>query len=139
MAYATQTDMENRYGEQQLIELTDRADEPTGEVDAAIMAAALEDASALIDSYVGRRYQPPVSPVPVILRNVCCAIAYHELHRGRHADETRAAYDDALRTLANISNGTMVLDVAGKESNSAAAQAVVDQADRQFSRKKGDW
>lgn len=139
MTYATQTDMITRYDERQLIELTDRAEIATGVVNAAIVADALADASALIDSYVGKRYRLPVAPVPIILRNVCCAIAYLDLHRGRYAEETRVAYSDALDTLAKISNGSMVLDVEGTESKSAAAQVAVSQTDRQFSRKRGDW
>lgn len=139
MTYATQESMETRYGEQQLIELTDRAETPSGEIDSAILSAALDDASALIDSYVGKRYRLPVAPTPLVLRNACCVIAYFELHRGRHAEETRQAYDDALRTLTNISNGSMVLDVAGKEAASAAAEVAISQANRQFSRRNGEW
>jgi len=139
MTYATQDDLITRYGEQQLVELSDRGEELTGEIDAAIISDALISASALVDSYVGKRYRLPVSPVPLLLRNVCCTLAYFELHRGRYADETRVAYDDALRTLAQISNGTMVLDVAGKEAASAGAQVATSQNKRQFDRKQGDW
>jgi phage gp36-like protein len=131
--------MIRRYDEQQLIQLTDRAEEPTGMIDAAILSAALDEASALINSYVARRYKTPVDPAPILLRNLCAAIAYFDLHRGRHAEETRAAYDDALRTLANISNGSVVLEVAGDEPQSAAARVSYDESHRQFSRKRGDW
>ena len=139
MAYATQADMDKRYGEQLLVELTDRALEPAGEIDAAILSAALDDASALIDSYAGKRYKLPISPAPIVLRNVCCALAFYDLHRGRYAEETRVAYDDALRTLTNISNGTIKLDVAGTEPQSAGAQIGYSEAPRQFSRKQGEW
>ncbi len=139
MPYATTDDMIARYGEQLLIELTDRADEPLGVIDSVVINAAKDEASALIDSYVGRRYKLPVLPVPMVLRNICCTIAFYELHRGRYSDETRTAYDDALRSLSNISSGAMVLDVAGKESISAGAQVAYSQSNRQFSRQKGEW
>ena len=139
MAYATQADMVKKYSEQQLVELTDRAEELTGEIDGDILSAALDDASALIDSYLRRRYALPLSPVPAVLRNVCATVAYYELHRGRYADETRKAYDDVMGYLSQLSAGTVVLDVAGTEPTSAPAQAVADMVDRRFSRKKGEW
>jgi phage gp36-like protein len=131
--------MEKRYGEQQLIELTDRAEEPAGVIDTAILGAALDDASAMIDSYAAKRYQVPISPTPILLRNTCATLAYFELHRGRHTEETRVAYEDALRILANISNGTMVLSVAGSEPKSAGAQVAQFDNQRQFSRNRGEW
>jgi len=139
MAYATQADMEIKYGEKDLIELSDRAF--TGEIASAVIEAALADAAALIDGYVGKRYQVPVMPVPSLLNRLAMVIAYYELHNGRYSDQVRAAYDDALRTLANISGGIMTLPVAGttSEAESAAAEVVYDMAPRQFSRKKGDW
>lgn len=139
MAYAVKQDMIDRYGEEQLIQLTDRAAEPLDEIDDGILAAALANASAEINAYAAKRYRVPVAPTPPLLRNVCCTLAYYELHRGRYAEETRAAYDDAQRALTHISNGTIVLDVGGSEPESAEAQVGHSDARRQFTRRDGDW
>lgn len=139
MAYATQQDMITDYSEDDIVELTDRDAPFTGEVNAAVLATALEDASSTIDTYIRKRYSLPIAPVPTVLRQTCTAIAYYRLHRNRYADEVRVAYEDALNTLKQIAAGAIVLEVAGTESASAPAQSVVDMHGRQFSRKKKDW
>lgn len=136
MGYATQQDMINRYGQQQLIELTDRADPPAGAIDATVLQAALDEASSTIDGFLLRRYALPLTTVPTIVRRACEAIAWFDLHRGRYTDEDRDAYNDAFKLLTQISQGTVLLDVAGVEPPSAAAQAVEQSSDRVFNKDK---
>lgn len=139
--YATKQDMIDRFGEEQLIELTDRAEPLTGEINDAVLNAALVDASATIDSYIARRYKLPLGVVPAVLTSRCMTLAWYALHRGRHTEETRADYMDATDYLRQLSNGTAVLDVAGSEPPSAHAQARAISSGRTFSRKKdgGNW
>lgn len=139
MVYATQSDMVTKYGEQQMIQLTDRDDVGSTEINEAVLAAELEEATAIINGYVAKRYRVPVSPVPTVLANACKVIAYFSLHRGRHSEQTRQSYEDVLRTLASISNGSFVLDIAGEEPKSAKAQVVLDSAPRQFDKRNGAW
>ena len=134
--YASKQDMMTRFGEREMIQLTDRAVPPTGEIDDAVLALALADAGALIDSYVSRRYDLPLATTPVVVRGLCMTIARYTLHRGRHPEEVRKDYEDALDYLKQVSTGVAVLDVGGSEPKSAPAQVVVDSAGRTFSRKK---
>lgn len=135
MTYASQTDMAARYGMQNLVELTDRADPSTGELNTVVLASALADADALIDAYAGRRYAVPLSPVPAVVIDHACAIAYYKLHRDRYPDEVRKAYDDALSFLGEVTRGNVILPVPGvQQASSAPADARVSHPDRTFSR-----
>lgn len=137
--YATKEQMILEYGEKELIELTDRVEPLTGEIVDAVLDQALEDSSALIDSYIARRYSAPIIDTPVVLRGHCMAIAWYKLHRGRHREEDRKAYEDAMSYLVQVSNGTAVLDIDSQTPKSAPAQAVAAGPERTFSRKKKDW
>lgn len=135
MAYATKQQMIDHYGEIEMVQVTDRADPPAGEIDDAVLDQALNNASAIIDSYVGRRYNLPLASTPVTLSSVCITMTFYKLLRGRYTEEARKEYEDALSTLNKISSGDIVLDVGGKEPQSAPAQVVTDATDRTFSRK----
>ncbi|MCB6182316.1 DUF1320 domain-containing protein [Leeia sp. TBRC 13508] len=106
MDYATQGDMVNRFGSDEIVVLTDRA--RLGLIDAGVLAAAITTASQEIDTYLSRRYPLPLSSVPGILTGICCDIARYRLV-GTSVNETEAIrdrYKDAVRLLERISNGT---------------------------------
>ena len=124
MSYASQIELVARYGEPMLLDLTDRASPPGGAIDAAVVAAALDDASAVIDGYLKGRYALPIAGAPPLLRDLCQVIAIYKLHRDTAADKIRNDYTDALKTLALIASGTIRLDVAGVEPASSGASGV---------------
>lgn len=64
--YATIGDMETRFGQQELLELTDAG--LTGTVGTAEVETAIGDATELINGYVAARYRVPLSPVPDMVR-----------------------------------------------------------------------
>lgn len=136
MDYALQSDMITRYGEQPLVELTDRNEPSEGVINTAVLQAALDDASSVIDTYIKRRYQLPLQTLPPALRQCCEAMAWFSLHRGRYTTEDRDAYDDAIKFMKDVSNGIALLEVAGAEPPSAAAQAVEQNSDRTFNKHK---
>lgn len=107
MPYATQADLVQRFGYEELIQLTDRA--LAGQIDRATVTAALADADAAIEGYLAARYAVPVTPVPDLLRRLSCDMARFFLH-GKSADEAvRQAYDDARRDLKDLADGRAVL------------------------------
>lgn len=111
MTYATQADMTARFGSEDLIRLTDRADPPLDVVDAVVLAAAQADAAATIDSFVVVRYTLPLSPIPLMLKNIECDLAWFNLMRGRPTDDAQKRKDDAMRQLRDISAGKASLGV----------------------------
>jgi len=124
VSYCTQAELADRYGAGMLIELTDRADPPTNAIDAAAVARAIDDASALIDGYLKGRYALPIADTPPLLRDLALTIAIYKMHAGSAGDKIRKDYDDALRTLTQIANGLVRLDVAGVEPAASGATGV---------------
>jgi phage gp36-like protein len=110
VTYATQAQLIDRYGEAMLIDLTDRGDPPSGEIDVDVVSRALADADAAIDGYLAGRYQAPLSaPPPPAVTDLALAIAIYKLHRNVASDKIRNDYTDALKMLRDISAGVASL------------------------------
>lgn len=109
MVYATQQDIENRYGTDALLVIADRDDDQV--IDADVVSAALEDASAEIDSYVGAKYTLPLPTVPRVLSQLCVDIAFYKLSADvdMATEERRKRYDDAIDLLKRFSRGEVTL------------------------------
>lgn len=114
MTYATPMDLIDLFGEVELTDLTDRADPPMGVVNLRVAQDAIDDAAAMIDGYLAKRYALPLPTVPPMLRAMACDIARYRLHtRLAPTDAVRANYDDALRRLRDIAAGVLELPVPG--------------------------
>ncbi len=124
MTYATLAQLTDRFGTQVLIQITDRGEVPTGTIDADVVARALADTDAVIDGYVGVRYRLPLDPAPELVTDLALAIAIYKLHVFAPDPKLKDDYDQALRTLREISTGTVRLNSAGIESPSSGAQGV---------------
>lgn len=105
MGYATQADLSTRYGERELIQVTDKAKPPTGSVDGVVVARALADADAEIDARLAVRYAVPVVTPPAIVVDCACRIARYKLHEDRATEKIRADYEDAIKFLADVAAG----------------------------------
>lgn len=110
MTYAIRSDFERKYGLDELIQLTDRADPPTDQVDDDVLAGALEAADAEIDAYVGSAYKLPLEAPAPILRQIGCVVARYHLHKDEVPEKVRVDYDDALKKLEHIAAGKISLD-----------------------------
>ncbi len=124
MSYATEQQLVDRYSERMLVQLTDRALPATGEIDPDVIARALADTDATIDGYLKGRYRLPLASVPPLVTDLALAIAIYKLHRKAPDEKIRKDYDDALRTLRDIANGVVRLDVAGVEPEASGASGV---------------
>lgn len=107
--YATRDDMVARFGEGEVISLTDRG--RTGAIDDGVLMAALADAGATIDGYIGGRYTLPLGTPPKILTGYACDIARYLLSgSGRMVTEDcRDRYRDAIRFLEHAAAGRVTL------------------------------
>ncbi len=105
MLYATPEGLVKRYGEQSIKTLAISADSPK-------VAEALEDASQTIDSYLAGRYTLPLKSVPAVLERHCCYIARYFLEKNRATDQARRDYDDSIRYLEKVANGTISLGIS---------------------------
>ena len=135
MSYAVLQDLIDRFGEEELIELTDRADPPTGLVDATIVAGALADADELINSYVARRYDLPLSPVPSRLVQMAANIARFNLYTDDPMDSVKESHARAINFLKDIAAGRAVLDVAGSEPAGLGSAVLTNGSAPTFTKK----
>lgn len=109
MTYATKANMLARFGEAEVIALTDRAN--LGVVDDTVLAGALAEADAEIDPYLAPRHVLPLASVPKILTGFACDIARYRLCGAgvTETDEIRNRYKDAVRFLEQAAAGKIGL------------------------------
>lgn len=109
MSYATEAHMIARFGETEVIALTDRAD--IGTIDDVVLAGALVEADAEIEPYLASRHQLPLTSVPKILTGFACDIARYRLCGAgvTETEEIRKRYEDAIKFLVKVSRGEISL------------------------------
>jgi phage gp36-like protein len=109
MTYAVQADLVERFGEQEIIQLTDR--KGIGVIDEDVLARSLQDADAEIDGYIGGRVTLPLTSVPKILVGYACDIARYKLYADDPTENVRNRYKDAIRFLELVGQGKLSLGV----------------------------
>lgn len=107
MTYATQQNMIDRFGSQDLIELTDRAQ--LGVIDATVLGQALADADAEINAYLTGRYTLPLASEPPVLVKFAADIAYYQLFDACVPERVEARYGNAIKFLRSLANGQVSL------------------------------
>lgn len=110
MAYATQADLVERFGEAELAQVADMIG--AGEADATVIARALADADAEIDAALIGRYALPLATVPVLLTRVACDLARESLYADHPTEEVTNRAKRVRELLKGIAQGMMRLDVA---------------------------
>lgn len=114
MTYASQQNLIDRFGEDELIQLTDRAN--TGLINSTVVARALADADAEINGYLSTRYTLPLSPVPAVLEKLACDISRYQLFENSVTEIVQERYENAVRFLKDVAAGRVTL---GVDSNNA--------------------
>lgn len=113
MPYCTQAILEEHYGTNFLIQLTDRGEEATGMINSATVERAIAAADGMINGHLAGRYVLPLSAVPDPIPTIAERLAIYELHVYEPSDKIVRDYKDALATLDKISKGTIQLAAAG--------------------------
>lgn len=133
MTYAVQQDLIDRFGADELVQLTDRANPPTGQIDTTVVARALTDADEMVNSYVAKRYDLPLASVPGLVKRLACDTARYFLHGQSATEQVVKAHDQAIEQLKDIAAGRAVLDIAGAEPAPAGATVEISAPERVFS------
>jgi phage gp36-like protein len=124
MPYCTVDDLTARYGQALLVQISDRADAPTGEVDLDLVNAAIANADALIDGYLLGRYALPLESVPALVKDWSLRVAIYYAH-GQVVDQKIADdYAAALKQLSQVASGAIRLNIAGAEPATSGATGV---------------
>jgi phage gp36-like protein len=116
MPYATKQDLIDRFGEPELIELTDRDD--SGAIDDTVLDQALADAQEEIDTYVGARYRLPLESTPQILVRWCADIARYHLYDDAAPEQVQKRYDAVRGSMKMLAEGktSLGLDTDAQET-----------------------
>lgn len=123
MHYATLSDLIERAGETEILQIADRDRDGTADPD--VIAAALADATSTIDGYVGSRYALPLPSVPDLVLTWTVSIARYTLHRHGAPEHVEQDYKDAVAALKDVARGLMVLPIAAGEEQAAPSSGTV--------------
>ncbi|MBL4832237.1 MAG: DUF1320 domain-containing protein [Aliivibrio sp.] len=107
MPYCSKQDLIDRFGFDELVQLTDDAN--TGVINDVVLNQAIADASAEMDGYLASRYSLPLVSQPQVLKPLSCNITRHLLHDEAAGDQVTKRYDAAIKSLVNISKGIISL------------------------------
>ncbi|QDY99065.1 DUF1320 domain-containing protein [Nitratireductor mangrovi] len=137
MSYVVKQGMIDRFGERELVQLTDRANKPPTTIDDDVLDEAMSDAADLIDGYLAKLYTLPLTVVPGILTRMAADIARYYLH-GKSADKDGAvhrAYQEAMTWLKDVAAGRIQLEAEGVLPEQSGGGSVRAKAsDRVFTR-----
>jgi len=134
MSYATKQDMIDRFGEEEILAITDIANPPAGVIDDDRLTKALDDADAEINSYIATRITTPVTPVSRQLVNLACAIARYRLSDPAR-DRIRTDYEDARTFLRAVGAGSASLgDNATSAEGADVGSPLVCEGEKLFDR-----
>jgi phage gp36-like protein len=110
--YATEADITDRYGADALRIASDRDHDRIS--DPSPVSRALTDATAVINSYIGKVYDLPLASVPDVLVAYCVDIAFYKLHSTHDVltDEIKDRYNQAMQWLRDVASqkATLGLD-----------------------------
>ncbi len=129
--YTDEEAMVERFGQQELIQLTDRSG-ATGEIVAAVLDRAIADAQEEIDSYLrAAGYTVPLDPVPGIVTRIASDIARYHLYDDQATEEVRNRYKDQIRFLERVASGDVQI---GVQPGDGVGRPQVSAPERVFTR-----
>lgn len=101
MPYATLQDLELVYGPE-ILAILDR--DGDGQQEAGLADRVLADASAEINTIIGKRYPVPVDGAP-FLKAACCDLARYRLYDFAVPEEAEKRYQNTIKRLQDIAAG----------------------------------
>jgi phage gp36-like protein len=105
--YCTQQDMIDRFGEEELIQLTDR--DGLGVINTTVLNQAISDAAAEIDGYLATRYQLPLLETHPALPRLASDIARYLLYDDAAPEKVEDRHDKAIAYLRDVAKGNVTL------------------------------
>ncbi|OTG87697.1 hypothetical protein B9T31_04150 [Acinetobacter sp. ANC 4558] len=109
--FATVQSMLEKFGERELIQLTDTQEPYTDQINLIKMQAALDEANSEIEGYIAGRYSLPLQTIPPFLQSLACHMARYHACTGAMSDNDpiRTRYENAIKSLKEISKGAIAL------------------------------
>ena len=109
--YATVEGMKRKFGESELIQLTETEPPYLDAINMDKLNAAMQEANSEIDAYVGSRYPLPLQLIPPFLTEFGCNLALYYAVTGdlSENDPIKNRYESSIKTLTKISKGELTL------------------------------
>lgn len=109
--YATAEAMQAKFGERELIQLTDTEAPYQNAINMDKLNRAICEANSEIDAYLGSRYALPLYIVPPFLVEIGCNLARYYAVTGdlSENDPIKNRYESSIKTLTKISKGELIL------------------------------
>ncbi len=109
--YATVEGMKRKFGESELIQLTETEPPYLDAINMDKLNAAMQEANSEIDAYVGSRYPLPLQLIPPFLTEIGCNLARYYAVTGdlSENDPIKNRYESSIKTLTKISKGELTL------------------------------
>ena len=109
--YATVDVMKRKFGERELIQLTETEPPYLDTINIDKLNAAMQEANSEIDAYVGSRYPLPLQTIPPFLIEIGCNLARYYAVTGdlSENDPIKNRYESSIKTLTKISKGDLTL------------------------------
>lgn len=109
MPYITSQHLADRFGLDELVQVSNPSDPTATTVNATRVDQAVADISALIDAKLGSRYNVPLVTVPLVLLNIACDLVRARLYDDRIPDRLADREKAALKLLDQIADGSLSL------------------------------
>jgi len=133
MSYCTLQDLRDRYGDDELIQLTDRTN--VGTINESVINRAIVDADGEIDGYLGGRFDVPANPVTKSLVRVACDISRYYLYDDAATDTVKDRYKNAIAFVKSIGKGDISIGVdAAGDAQESESLAIMQSGGNVFNR-----
>ena len=109
MPYATAQDMVAAFGHAEIRDLTDNGEPRLNDINQAVLAKALADASGMIDGYLVGRYKLPMATPPQVLGLHCRGIARYLLMTNQPDERAKSDFAAAMQYLQRVASGAIGL------------------------------
>lgn len=110
MSYCTYDDLVNAFGQEEILQLTDR--DRNGRQDDDVMEEAQAFAESLVDGYLRERYSVPLLIPPKNLVGIVCDIVRYRLYNKDPTELVVIRYEAAIQWLKDVARGLVRLDIS---------------------------
>lgn len=109
MSYCTYNDLVNAFGENEIVQLSDR--DRDGLPDDGVIEEAISFADSHIDGYLREQYLVPLANPPRNLVGMACDFARYRLYQDQPTELVQSRYDVGCFWLKDVARGLVQLDV----------------------------
>lgn len=123
MSYTSQAALIDRFGEDELIDASDRSQE--GEIDPEVIDRAIADAGAQIDAHLRGRYALPVVDSSGAINRIAADLARYYLWGISAPEHVSERYKAAIATLRDLARGVITIDAPADQGRTGTRAPAV--------------